>query len=167
MADHKCKGTETCRSCKWYDANPSTFFCLIQYSVYTIMLHFFYLSRIECHPPMRRGCANWHYCIISNKTLLKNLIPVKNKTKKLPHIIIIMSMPNKHAILMNAFWANRKSVPKSVGHLIQTYNWTKIDWNFEVSNFCFFPNRRKSSPMNDLISVGVCSESHWYLLLSW
>jgi hypothetical protein len=76
----------------------------LPYSIFGVHNHapLFYLSRIECHPPMRRGCK-LTLLYISNKTLLKKSHSSQNKTKKLPHIIIIMSMPNKHAILMNAF----------------------------------------------------------------
>ncbi len=106
VADHKCKGIETCRSCKWYDANPSTIF---PYSIFGVQNHapLFYLSRIECHPPMRSGCKLT--LLDKQQNSLEKSHSSQKKKPKTP-AYYYHANANKHAILMNTLWANRKSV---------------------------------------------------------
>ncbi len=134
-------------------------FFLIQYLVYTIMLHFFIYLELNATHPWEAG-ANWHYWI-SNKILLKNLIPVKTN-QKLPHIIIIMSMQTNMQ-----FWWMLFEPTEKVSEISRT-SYSNMQLDKDKLEFGGFKILRTGKLTHEWFDFcwGVCSERHWYLLLS-
>jgi hypothetical protein len=98
---------------------------LLPYSIFGVHNHapLFYLSRIECHPPMRRGCK-LTLLYISNKTLLKKSHSSQKQNQKAPAYYYHVN-GKQTCNFDECFLSQQKKCPKSVGHLIQTCNWTK------------------------------------------
>ncbi len=153
VADHKCTGTERLAGVVNDMMQTQVPFFLIQYLVYTIMLHFFiYLELNATHP--WEGGANWHYWI-SNKILLKNLIPVQKRKKKqkLLHIIITSMQTNMQ------FWWILFEPTEKVSEISRTsYSNMQLDKDrLEFGGFkiLHFPNRKAHPWMNWFLLVFV------------
>jgi len=125
-------------------------FFLIQYLVYTIMLHFFIYLELNATHPWEAG-ANWHYWI-SNKILLKNLIPVK-KNQKLPHIIIMSMQTNMQ------FWWMLFEPTEKVSEISRTsYSNMQLDKDrLEFGGFKILRTGKLTHEWFDFC-WGVCSE---------